>query len=191
MTLEDQKPDPVHELDLLRRFLAGERGAHRTVEGWAREIVRFRPYGIHPSEHDDIVQQSLGMLWRACSRSDFALRWGVRAMIRKIVLARCVDHLRRRRPSQELEENLVDPSPSPLDVAVRDDRWAQLERALWQLNDRCREVIRLHFLDGLAYSDLAAKMGLAPATVRVRMFHCIKEVRRLLNLEDLADEGSG
>src|SRR5262245_54828849 len=66
------------ELDehLLRLFLAGDPAAHRTVEGWAREIVRFRPYGIPRTEHADIVQQAIGMLWVACSRPGFTLRHG-------------------------------------------------------------------------------------------------------------------
>lgn len=166
---------------LLRRFLAGEAAAYRTVAGWAREIVRFRPYGIPRDAHEDVVQASLGQLWTACSRADFELRHGLRAMVRTIVLARCVDHLRRRRPTVEIEETVPDPAPGPEEAAVASDRWTRVQRAIGQVDARCRDIIRLHFLDGLAYAELAGRMGLAPATVRVRMFHCMKEIRRLLD----------
>ena len=39
-------------------------------------------------------------------------------------------------------------------------------------------------MDGVAYAELAERMGLAQATVRVRMFHCIKEVRKMIEAED-------
>jgi RNA polymerase sigma-70 factor, ECF subfamily len=178
--------DPKRSEDeaLLRRFLAGDAAAHRTIAGWAREIVRFRPYGIPRDAHDDVVQSSLGQMWTACSRPDFELRHGVRAMIRTIVLARCVDHLRRRRPTVELEETLPDPAPGPEEATAASDHWSRVQRAIAQVDARCREIIRLHFLDGLAYAELAGRMGHAPATVRVRMFHCMKEIRRLLDHED-------
>lgn len=174
----------VQDVDLLRRFLAGERKAHDIVERWAREIVRFRPYGIPPHEHDDVVQRSIGMLWSACSRSDFSLRNGVRALVRKIVLARCIDHYRRRRPTEEPDESLVDPQLDPEAAAIIEERFARVHRAIRMLDERCREIIQLHFLDEIPYRVISDRMGLAPATVRVRMFHCVKEVRRLLRLED-------
>ena len=177
MTPEAKPHSYGHDQELLRRFLAGDPAACRTVQGWAREIVGFRPYGIPRFEHDDVVQQSLGMMWKACSREGFALRFGLKAMVRKIVLARCVDHLRRRHPTEPVDESLIDPGPDPERTILEADRWDSVERALRQLNQRCRDVIRLHFMDGVAYAELAERMGLAQATVRVRMFHCIKEPR--------------
>ena len=180
-------PDPAELLDdqrLLRQFLVGERDAHDIVERWAREIVSFRPYGIPRHEYDDVVQRSIGMLWSACSRNDFTLRTGLRALVRKIVLARCVDHYRRRRQTVEPDESLVDTRLDPAAATLENERFLSVHRAIQQLDERCRQIIQLHFLDEQPYAVLAERMGLAPATVRVRMFHCMKEVRRLLRLED-------
>ncbi len=180
---DSSDPEIMEDLELLRRFLAGERRAHDTVERWAREIVGFRPYGIPRDEHDDVVQRAIGMLWSACSRSDFTLRTGVRGLVRKIVLARCIDHYRRRRPTEEPSEGLIDPRLDPEAAAIVEERLARVHRAIQMLDERCRDIIQLHFLDELPYRALSERMGLAPATVRVRMFHCMKEVRRLLRME--------
>ena len=179
----EPRPDTEDE-HLLRRFLAGESAAHRQVERWARDIVRFRPYGIPAPEHRDIVQQSIGMLWTACSRPSFTLRHGLRALVRRIVLARCVDHLRRMRPTVEVAEDLADPAIGLEDAALERERTLAVRRALHQLDERCREVIRLHFLDGIDYAQLAGQLGIATSTVRVRMFHCMKEVRRLISVSE-------
>ena len=185
MTSEPRHPEGDDQL--LRRFLAGDREAVRTVEGWARAIVRFRPYGIPRAEHGDVVQQSIGMLWAACSRPGFALRHGLRALVRRIVLARCVDHLRRVRPSVEVDDDLADPGPGLEERALERERRLAVRRALLQLDDRCREVIRLHYLDGIEYATLATRLGIAASTVRVRMFHCMKEVRRLISISERAE----
>ena len=178
---------PHPDEDLLRRFLLGERSAHRLVEGWARQIVRFRPYGIPRPEHEDVVQQAIGMLWTTCSRSGFELRVGLRPLVRRIVLARCVDRLRRMRPTVEAAEDLVDPALGLEAVALERERAVSVQRALQQLDDRCRDVIRLHFIDGMEYGQLAERFGLAPATVRVRVFHCLKEVRRLITAAERSE----
>jgi len=45
----------------------------------------------------------------------------LRAFVRKVVMARCVDYLRRRRPAVDLEETeLADPRPDP-DAAVSEE----------------------------------------------------------------------
>jgi RNA polymerase sigma factor (sigma-70 family) len=168
-------------MDLLRRFRAGEVGAHREVSGWAKDVVRYRPFGVPRSEHDDIVQQSVAELWSACSRANFALRIGLRPLLRRIVLARCIDHLRRRRPNSELDPEM---EAADLDGPLLDsDRWARVRWALRGIGERCRDIIRMHFLEDLSYAAIGEQMGIATATVRVHMFHCIREVRRRLDLD--------
>ncbi len=180
---EDRESQTRGDQDLLQRFIAGEAVACRRVVDWAREIVRFRPYGIPRHEHEDIVQEAVGMVWRACSKPDFVLRTGLRALTRRVVLARCVDQLRRMRPSVPIEPSLADTRPDPEQQLARRQQWAHVQHALRQLDESCREIIRLHFLDEVPYSELAGRLGLATPTVRVRMFHCMKEVRRLLDVE--------
>jgi RNA polymerase sigma factor (sigma-70 family) len=174
----------VHDRELLCGFLRGEPGAHETVAAWAREIVRFRPYGIPVCEHDDIVQQSTVLLWSACSRPDFTLRLGLRALVRKVVLARCVDILRRQRPVVELGDDLPDSALDPETVALREERLARVSHAIRQLDEGCRELIRQHFIDEVSYAELARRMGVAQPTVRGRMFQCMKELRALLVLDE-------
>jgi RNA polymerase sigma-70 factor (ECF subfamily) len=181
MASPERYPNPHADDDLLRRFLAGEAAAYRTVDRWARDIVRFRPYGIPRSEHDDVVQQAIAMLWTTCSRDEFALQYGLRALLRRIVFARCVDFLRRRRRTEELDDTIVDPGPGPDESLAEQSRWTEVAWALRGLNPRCRDIIRMHYLEELPYAKVAQKMGIAAATVRVHMFNCLKEVRRRID----------
>jgi RNA polymerase sigma-70 factor, ECF subfamily len=180
MTADEPNSALLRDRELLCRFLAGQSDAHETIARWAREIVGFRPYGIPTYEHDDIVQQAMGSLWTACSRPDFELRSGLRALVRKIVLARCVDVLRRQRPTVELGDQLPDDALDAETVALREERLARVARAIQQLDESSRELIRLHFILEIPYAELARRMGLAQPSVRGRMFQCMKDLRALL-----------
>lgn len=165
---------------LLRRFLTGEPAACRLIERWAWEIVYFKHFHVPRDEREDVVQETIADVWRAASRGDFTLRAGLRAFVRKVAAARCIDRLRRLRPLVPLDDATPDPGPSPYDVLIADDAGAQVRWALQNVSPPCREVIRLHFFDGLAYAEIAARLGRAEATLRVRVFHCMKAVRRLI-----------
>jgi RNA polymerase sigma factor (sigma-70 family) len=170
------------EKDLFQRFKVGEKNAHRQMNSWARDFVRYRPFGVPRSEHDDIVQQSVTQLWRCCCRPDFTVRFGLRALLRRIVFARCIDYMRR--PHSDIGLDEATELPGPPDSALLDsDRWSKVRWAIRGLGERCRDIIRMHFLEDQSYAVIGQHMGIATATVRVHMFHCLREVRRRLEMD--------
>lgn len=171
---------PEGQAELLRRFLAGDTLTWRTVGSWARAVVRFKGYRIPSHEREEVVQQALVAVWRAAGREGFSLQTGLQAFVRKVTLARCIDWMRRRRAGAELPASLADPRPAPDEVLAQQQQAERVEQALRRLDPTCQEIIHLHFFEGLPYLQIAARLGRAEATMRVRMFHCMKELRRLL-----------
>jgi RNA polymerase sigma-70 factor (ECF subfamily) len=169
-----REPD-VH---LLRRFVAGETDAHRTVERWAREVVFHHGLGLAAADQDDAVQDTIAALWRAASRPDFELRHGTRALVRTIAVARCIDRMRRRRIELPLDPQAPGASRDPLELAMANDESARVRRALLELDPPCREIVRLHYFEQLSYAEIAAREGRSESTMRVRMFHCMKAIRK-------------
>lgn len=165
---------------LLAEFRDGNPAAYRTVQGWIRDTLRRNPYGAHGDEVEDIVQQSLIALWRTCSRDGFRLQTGLKALTRTVVLARCIDRLRRKKAMVELDDSLLDPCRGPEERAVGTDEWSRVRRAVAELSEPCQELIRLHFLEGLSYREMAQRLDRAEVTLRVRMFQCMKQLRRTL-----------
>ncbi len=172
---EDEPPDVA----LLRAFVAGERSAVRRVERWAWEIVHFRWGSIPLDDRGDLIQDAVAGVWRAASRDGFELRSSLRALVRRVAAARCIDWLRRRRPGGPLPPQLADPSPDPYEWLLRRDERARLRWALQNLDERCREIIREHFYEGAPYAEIAARRDRSESTMRVQMFHCMKSIRKL------------
>jgi RNA polymerase sigma-70 factor (ECF subfamily) len=162
---------------LLRRFLAGEAQACRAVERWAREILLYHRFGLGREEREDAVQEALADVWRAAGRPGFALRHGLRAFVRTVTLARAIDRVRRSRRTEPVEESLPDRGAGPESEAEVSDESARLHAALEALDPSCREIIRLHYFEGWPYARIAQREGRREATMRVRMFNCLRALR--------------
>ncbi len=188
MSVEESKGPVPEQEPLLRRFLVGDAAAYRTVERWASEVIRYRLYRIPREEREDILQLAVTAVWRSASRSGFELRKGLRPFVRTVALRRCVEWLRRYRPAKELDDTAPDPRPGPLETLEQGDEQARLVSAIRKLDDRCREIVRLHFFENLGYAAIAVQFERAEATMRVHMFNCMKALRRLMMIPH--EEGS-
>lgn len=173
-------PERSAEDRVLRAFLAGEPAACRSVERWAWEIVHFRWFGIPVDERPDVIQEIVEDVWRAVTKPDFSLRRGLKPLVRHIASARCIDRMRRRRDEVELTDDIADPREDPFQMLVKSDAAARLRAAVDRLDIRCRELIRLHFVDEIPYAEIAAREARAEATLRVRMFHCLAALRKIM-----------
>ena len=181
-------PDLESHQDLLRDFLAARPKACRLVQQWAQQVIRFSGYGIAPGEHDDLVQETLTALWKTCSKPGFTLHTSLRALVRKIAMARCIDWMRGRHATAELDESLVDPNPGPQELQLHHDERSRVQWAIERLGPSVQEIVRLHFLEGVSYAEMAARLGRAEATLRVHVFHGIRQIRRLLERADMATQ---
>jgi RNA polymerase sigma-70 factor (ECF subfamily) len=164
----------------LRRFLSGEPAAVRTVTRWARETAFFRGFGLSAEDREDAVQDALAQVWALATKPGFELRQGLRPVLRTLVAARCIDRVRRRRRQIDLDETLPDTAPSPADALIARDESARLRRALLELDGDCRDIIRQRFFEGLDYATLAAREQRSESTLRVRLFNCLRAIRKHL-----------
>jgi len=162
---------------LLRRFAAGESAACRTVERWAREIVLYQRLGLTREDREDIVQEVVSTVWSAASRPEFVVRRTLRAFVRTVTLARAIDRVRRRRRLVPADDTLPEPGPGPSEGAESREASSRLYGALDALDPRCREIIRLHYFEDWPYARIAAQERRSEATMRVRMFNCIRTLR--------------
>lgn len=167
---------------LLRRLLAGEPEACRRLEQWTNQILLYQRLGLSREEREDAVQDVLVGVLRAAGQPGFALRHGLRAFVRTLTLARAIDRVRRRRRVEPADESLPDPREGPEAGAERAAESAQLHAALAGLDARCRSIIRLHYFEDWPYARIAARENRSEATMRVRMFNCLRVLRERMGV---------
>ena len=93
-----------------------------------------------------------------------------------------LDCFRQKRPISieevshfNLSAVVLDCAPDAADILGHNQELEFLLEALGALPDRCRQVVMLRHLDGLAYKEIAGQLGISPGTVKI---HMAKGLRR-------------
>lgn len=130
------------------------------------------------ADHDDLVQETYTRLLRA--KDTVGVRYP-KAFLFTAARNAAFDLFRRRRahPTESVNDRaelvVLDAQPSAADALDQRYELEVLAEAVRALPDRCRQVIMLRYLDGLAYKEIAVQLGISPETVKV---HMAKGMRR-------------
>jgi RNA polymerase sigma-70 factor (ECF subfamily) len=117
------------------------------------------------NRHDaeDAVQRAL--LKSYAARESYSPRWAVSTWLYRILTNVCVDELRRRRPSSDVETAHVS---TPSAAGAIGDR-IDVARALDTVPREARVLIALHYVDGLSHQELARIRGISVNTVKSQL----------------------
>ena len=133
---------------------------------------------------EDIVQEAFLALWQKPDSFD-ARRGSAGSFLMGIVHHKAVDAVRREASAHRREENYAaEPQESSEDEVV-EAAWVAMRKskvlaALNQLSDVQREALELAYLQGLTYSDVAARLNIPLGTAKTRMRDGMIRMRTLL-----------
>lgn len=183
---------------LLRLAQAGDDAAYAALiiklEPAVRRFIR-RLVGTHDAE-DDIVQEVFIKLHRKLGRIDPAQ--GVRPYVFRMVRNRTYDELRNigRYETLSLDDEPVEAyasfqtTPSVGERPEETAHWLliqlEVQAAIDKLPELQRQTLILYSEEGLSYEEIAQVMGTHVGTVKSRLFHARKGLRRLMRPETLA-----
>jgi RNA polymerase sigma-70 factor (ECF subfamily) len=128
------------------------------------------------ADAEEAVQEALVRAWlgrSSCRRPEAPLPW---------LLEITRNEARRvaRREALRLSLELPDAAPSEdADLAQTPVR-VTVEQALRRLADRDQRLLRLRYSDDLSQGELARRLGVPEATVKVRLHRARRRLRRLL-----------
>lgn len=83
-------------------------------------------------------------------------------------------------PTDSGLSGLADPAPTPRTQAENADGRAALERALAKLNPRYARVIRLRYLDGRTFPEVAAELGCSAEAARKLWLRAVVKLQALV-----------
>lgn len=146
-----------------------------------------RRYAGSHEDADDVLQEAFVKIYRhldGLSNPAAFFPWA-----RRILVNTALDHIRRRRHTRPLDEDVADSGVrgsleggyEPPDRGVeRREFFGRIERALRTLPPRQREVVTLHDVDGVPTEEIAERLGCPRATVRSNLFYGREKLRDLL-----------
>jgi RNA polymerase sigma-70 factor, ECF subfamily len=204
------EPSPLAKL--LQKAKAGDAAALERLlhdcRDYVRSLVRARRPDAIQSRVDasDIVQETLLLVaqnigeFRGASEQEW-LAWLARVTENEVVhqvrqhrgAARRAVGREQPPPAKDgmsrLEEWLARTQTSPSQAAQRNERACALADALTRLPEDYRRVLVLRHLDGLAFAEVAERMGRTEGAARVLWTRALKALRVELDSDGKVDSG--
>uniref|UniRef100_UPI0039C9A7C1 RNA polymerase sigma factor n=1 Tax=Horticoccus sp. 23ND18S-11 TaxID=3391832 RepID=UPI0039C9A7C1 len=135
-------------------------------------------------DHDDLLQETYVRTLRAYEGGRVT---HAKAFLFTTARNAAIDLFRRRR-GQDHEAlcefsalPMIDEAPDLGEALERERRLELLLEAILGLPERCRQVMMLRHLDGLAYKEIAERLGISPETVKVHMIKGVKDCTRFFH----------
>lgn len=156
---------------------------HRRYHRLVRSIAVA--YGLQPSDAEEIVQITFGILHRSIDRlrPDSRLAPWLSTVARRHTW-RLVEVRRREAPVPVDTERLVHDDVRVDADRLADDEW--LRQALRQLPSRCRALIEALFLrdEEPSYAQISEELGIPIGSIGPTRARCLERLRALLTPEE-------
>jgi len=132
-----------------------------------------------PAAAEDVLQDVFLGLWRQ-PESFVASRGSLGGWLAVVARNRAIDSLRRKRPSEQIEDVYL---ASPVSLADEADRNAMMKRAravIMRLPLEQRKTLEMAYFDGLTHSEIAEITGDPLGTVKTRIRSALLSLRKEL-----------
>ncbi|NKC01333.1 MAG: sigma-70 family RNA polymerase sigma factor [Pseudomonadales bacterium] len=176
----------VTDEDLVAKALKGSNSAWtKLVKRYEKRVYNYalRMVG-HPDDAFDLMQEVFVGVHRnlAGFRGDGAFP----AWLFRIANFRCTDYLRRRRQTEEYDDQraFANGAQGPEEQAFTTHTNEQIAGALAKLPNDQRQVVELKFFQHFTFEDIAGQLGISPNTAKTRLYSALKKLKQHEELRD-------
>ncbi len=131
-------------------------------------------------EAEDVLQEAFAEAFLRLGSFRFESSYG--AWLKRIVINRCINHLKKRRVElnyrEELPENSFNEEDDPVDVQYE---VSKILRAMEKLPDGYRVIFSLYLIEGYDHSEIAQIMGISESTSKSQFSRARQKVKEILN----------
>ena len=162
-----------------------------TYDDTITSVVRWSKWHFKPDVQEDVAQEIRAELLRCIT--NFRAASSLRYYIKRICINRCVDRIRKQVRERSVIVSLgyedADGELREMDAPSTDqydpikkiytfETVGAVRELLKHLDGTCLEAIQLFYMEGLAYKEIAKKLGISINTVGSRLAKCLEKLRR-------------
>lgn len=161
----------------------------RTVLGevfqrYKRMIFSYiRKFGGSDHEADDILQESIIVLWQKVNGGQFLLTSGLGTYLLGIAKNKWMSEVRKKKrySGSELKPEIHDGNPTSLQSLISEERISQVKIALNRLDPVCRKILLLFYFEEMSMDKIAREMKFANTdVVKSKKYQCKKYLEQIL-----------
>src|SRR5215471_7806826 len=166
-------------MSLLERFAKGDLDAFEIlfrqfqakVYRWIVRIIR------DPGTAEDLTLETFWRIYRAREQFDVQADFGAWAY--RIAINLALSHLRRKPAEEEWQSN--EPAVRVADPALEQEKCEQIRRAFSALPLKLQVTATMALIEERPYEEIAGVLGIAPGTVKSRVFRAVRILRKQLD----------
>lgn len=174
----------ISDTDLLDQIAAGNQQAlQQFYQRFSGVVYQFSMRTVaNAADAAEVLNEVMLDVWRRAG--SFQGNSQVRTWLLSITRNKSVDLLRRKRPTQSLDDSdLVEEGDDRCELSLLGEltqQGEQVHHCLDKLKDTHRQVVYLTFFEELSYSDIAEVMAIPSGTVKTRMMHAKQQLLKCL-----------
>lgn len=149
------------------------------IERFERSALAVAYALLHDADRaGDAVQEGVLRAWQELPRLQEAGRFG--GWLMQIVRNAAIDLRRRRKPTVAEFPDVAAETPDPALRSEEQERDAQIQGALMELDETTRMAVTLRYYDGLSAKEIAEILEVSPASVDMRLSRARGQLREKL-----------
>jgi RNA polymerase sigma-70 factor (ECF subfamily) len=171
--------------DLARGVLEGDEEAIGLVIRWIAQVLTWPRFWSLRKERSDLVQETLARVIASLKNGQFdpskELHPYVQGIARHTALQAIEAAYRRRgREADDVEGTVWASTDPPLAESVAQQELVR--RVLDGASEECSLLMRLYFLEGKSYEEIAGELVVPVGTVKSRLSRCLDAAQRDLRV---------
>jgi RNA polymerase sigma-70 factor, ECF subfamily len=130
-----------------------------------------------PASAEDVLQEVFMQIWRN-PNGFIATRGSLGGWLAVVARNRSIDALRRKRPSEQIDDMALASNYNLADEAERNSLMEKARGVIHQLPIEQRKTLEMAFFDGLTHSEIAEMTGDPLGTVKTRIRSALTTLRK-------------
>jgi RNA polymerase sigma-70 factor (ECF subfamily) len=173
------RPAADEDGELLTRVLRGDEGAMAVLFDRYSKIVYSVSLRVlrDTASAEDVMQEIFMQIWRN-PNSFVSTKGSLGGWLAVVARNRSIDTLRRKRPSEQVEEMNLASSYNLADEAERSILMERARAAVKLLPTEQRKTLEMAFFDGLTHTEIAEMTGDPLGTVKTRIRSALLSLRK-------------
>ena len=171
--------DHTSDKELIEQFLQGDPGSVSRIRSWIRDTLRgLSPIDVQMAE--DIIGDTILKLLLNFQSNAFHFESSLKTYIQSVARYTMIDTMRRHhvKSSHVVRDNDVDPA-DPNDLLSITEQSDFIRRIISLVGPACRDLWQMIFYEGKRYEEIAQKLNVSEATVKIRAFRCKEKANEL------------
>lgn len=163
--------------DIMKGDSIAMRELYDRYSGYAMAVCRR--YIPDMDDVKDVMQESFVKVFSSLSRYEYRGEGSLKSWISRIVSNEALDHMRRNGRVSFVE--MIPDLPDEPEPDIEDISDETLTALIARLPAGYRMVLNMYVFEQLSHKEIAARLGISPATSASQYFHAKKMLAKMIN----------